>query len=284
MGVKIDSAAMEFDDLKYAQRERLIHLDQCLTWRGIANRRDLIGRFGVSSAQAAIDFRLYLERSKTPPRYDAARKTYVAAANHKPLVPSNLTEAYESVLAPEKEHGRATLPQPVRRADAGIVALLYQALDAGHALNIRYTSMTTGTDDGQWILPANFSSDGESVHLRAFSFKHHEFRDYLPIRIDPGSTFETRPVTETIPEDRDWHTLTRIWLRPRKGLSPRQAGAVRREYGFEADMLCVETTKALEFYFDRRWGLNQPGARLERARTEYEEPSAHTSKRSTRAV
>lgn len=53
--------------------------------------------------------------------------------------------------------------------------------------------------------------------------------------------------------------------------SPRQAAAVRREYGFDGDTLCVETTKALEFYFNRRWGLDLPGARLERARTEYDE-------------
>ncbi len=27
--------------------------------------------------------------------------------------------------------------------------------------------------------------------------------------------------------------------------------------------------KALEFYLDRRWGLNEAGARLERVRTEH---------------
>jgi len=274
---------VEFDYLKHAQRERLIHLDQCLTWRGTANRRDLTERFGVSTAQAAIDFRLYLERSKTPPHYDAARKTYVASDKHKPLVPFTLIQAFDSVLAPVHEPGRASLPQPVRRANARIIARLYQAMSAGLALNIRYTSMNSASDEQQWILPTNFSSDGESVHLRAFSFRHGEYRDYLPIRVDSGSKFDTRPVTEAIPEDRDWHTVTHIWLRPRKDLSPRQAAAVRREYGFDDDLLCVETTKALEFYFDRRWGLNQPGARLERARTDYIEPSAEPSSRLTEA-
>lgn len=260
---------MEFDDLKHAQRERLIYLDQCFTWRGIANRRDLTRRFGVSSAQAAIDFRLYLERSKTPPEYDPVRKAYLATDAHQPLVSSTLNQAFESVLAPDGDPVPATLPQPVRHANAKIIALLYQSLNARRALHIRYTSMTTGTDDGQWILPTNFSSDGEAVHLRAFSFKHREYRDYLPIRIDPGSTFETRSVTEELPDDKDWDTRTRIWLRPRKALSPRQAAAVRREYGFDGETLCVETTKALEFYFNRRWGLDLPGARLERVRTEY---------------
>ena len=51
---------MKLDDLKHAQRERLIFLDRCLTWRGMANRKDLIDRFGISIAQAALDFRVYL--------------------------------------------------------------------------------------------------------------------------------------------------------------------------------------------------------------------------------
>ena len=59
---------MIFDDLKHAQRERLIYLDQCLTWRGAANRRNLTTRFGISAAQAALDFRVYLDRAReTPP-------------------------------------------------------------------------------------------------------------------------------------------------------------------------------------------------------------------------
>lgn len=263
---------MAFNDLKHAQRERLVYLDRCLTWRGSANRRDLMLRFGISSAQAALDFRLYLERAgKRPPTYDPVRKTYIAAEGQEPLVPSSLTEAFETVL--EEESRSAALPQPERRADPRIVTQLYQAMKAMQTLHIRYTSMTSGADNGQWIAPTHFTSDGESVHLRAYSFKHKQYRDYLPIRVDPSSTFKTRSLSEPLPEDRDWNTRARIWLRPKTGLSPQQAAAVRREYGFDGKLLCVETRKALEFYFDRRWGLDQPGARLERARTEYEDPS-----------
>jgi hypothetical protein len=32
----------------------------------------------------------------------------------------------------------------------------------------------------------------------------------------------------------------------------------------------VETRKALEFFLDRRWGLDEKGARLERVKTVYE--------------
>ena len=51
-------------------------------------------------------------------------------------------------------------------------------------------------------------------------------------------------------------------------LSPAQAAVVRREYGFNADLLKVEMRRALEFYFDRRWGLHEPEPRLEKVKTE----------------
>ena len=264
---------MTMNDLKHAQRERLIYLDRCLTWRGMANRKDLVDRFGISTAQAALDFRTYLGLIRgTPPAYDATRKTYIAASDHQPLSPCSLTEAFD-ILVDGGENGelpQPILPRPERKADAKTIARLHQALRSGKAVHVRYTSMSSGADDGQWIAPTRFTSDGESVHVRAHSFKHGEYRNYLPIRIDPDSSFEEKLLAEPLPEDVDWNTRAIIWLRPKSGLSDRQASVVRREFGFEGEFLRVETRKALEFFFNRRWGLDEKGARLERAKTEYE--------------
>ena len=262
---------MNLDDLKHAQRERVIFLDRCLTWRGVANRRDLIERFGISPAQAALDFRVYLDLTrKTPPIYDAARKTYIAARGHQPLAPSSATEAFEVLVSDEQNSPSSSLPRPERKADPEIIARLHQTIRSQKAIHICYTSISTGADEGQWIAPTRFTSDGESVHVRAFSFKHGEFRNYLPIRIEPDSSLKERLLTEPLPEDVDWNTLAIIWLRPKSGLSDQQATVVRREFGFEDDLLRIETRKALEFFFNRRWGLDEKGARLERAKTEYE--------------
>lgn len=262
---------MTLDDLKHAQRERLIFLDRCLTWRGMANRRDLIERFGISNAQAALDFRIYLDLARrTPPVYDPVRRTYLASDRHEALVCSSITEAF-SILADENQSTlTSSLPRPERKADPKTIARLHQAIRSGKALFVQYTSISSGVDQGQWIAPTRFTSDGESVHIRAYSFKHADYRNYLPIRIDPNNLLEERPLTEPLPEDMDWNTRAIIWLRPSTGLSSQQANVVRREFGFEGEFLRVETRKALEFFFDRRWGLDTKGARLERARTEYQ--------------
>jgi hypothetical protein len=263
---------MKLDDLKYAQRERLIFLDRCFTWRGLANRRDLIERFGISNGQAALDFKLYLEHvAKPAPQYDTVQKTYLAQTRHNPLFPTALQDAFKSVLSSLKLGLSDLLPGPVRSASPEIVAKLYRAMKGELAIHLQYTSMNTGSDHGQWIAPTAFSSDGEAVHIRGYSYKHREYRDYLPIRISDQSTFDTRALEEPLPFDRDWHTKALIWLRPISELSSEQAETVRREFGFQGETLCIETRKALEFYVDRRWGLNVKGARLERFKTDYQQ-------------
>lgn len=263
---------MKLDDLKYAQRERLIFLDRCFTWRGLANRRDLIERFGISIAQAALDFKQYLSHVSEPvPQYDTVQKTYLARPGHHSIFPTALQDAFKSVLSSAEIVPSDLLPGPVRSASPEVVAKLYRAMKGELAIYLQYTSMSTGPDQGQWIAPTAFSSDGEAVHIRAYSCKHREYRDYLPIRISSKSTFETRAVEEPLPFDTDWHTKALIWLRPSSELSEEQADTVRREFGFEGKYHCIETRKALEFYVDRRWGLNLRSARLEKVRTEYQE-------------
>lgn len=262
---------MKLDDVKYAQRQRLLFLDRCLTWRGAANRRDLMDRFDISNAQAAIDFRTYLQIACKPPHYDAAQKTYIASSFHQPLELSKITSDFEVLADRNESLPSSIVPQPHRRADPTIIMKLYHAIKGKKAIHVRYTSFETGADEGQWLAPVRFTSDGENAHLRAFSFKHQAYRDYLPIRIDPDSAFEERPLEEPLPTDVEWQTRARIRLRPKQGLSSAQAAVVMREYGFESDNLTVTTRKALEFYFIQRWRLGEESSRLEIANIDYDE-------------
>jgi hypothetical protein len=71
-------------------------------------------------------------------------------------------------------------------------------------------------------------------------------------------------LAEPLPRDDDWETIVTIRLQPKSNLSEEQAAVVRKEYGFDGKFLDVETRRVLELFFDRRWGLDQKGARLER--------------------
>lgn len=262
---------MRIDYLKHAQKERLLYLDQCFVWRGIANRRDLTEQFDTSMAQAALDFKAYLERSmQTPPRYDPVRKAYFAIPEHQGVFPDDIYQNWEAVILKGGGNHLDRLPSLNRLSESQVVSRLYQAIENNLSIHIQYTSMSTGKDSGQWITPTRFASDGERVHVRAYSCKHKSYRDYIPMRISLKSRFTTRAIEDNLLRDDDWETLAKITLAPKSFLSPEQARAVRREYGFRGRTLSIEIRKALEFYANRRWGLDLPNARLERVETHYE--------------
>ena len=97
--------------LKPAMFARLVYLDQCLTWRGQVNRKDLIERFGISSPQAAIDFREYLERVAEPkPRYDAVRKCYLADSKHCGLPFTHEAGSPDELVTSPASNGFSLLP------------------------------------------------------------------------------------------------------------------------------------------------------------------------------
>ena len=67
---------MAFDDLKHAQRTRLEFLDRLFLWEGAATRASLIKRFGISNAQAALDFRAYLAEAPKDSFFVTAHPLY----------------------------------------------------------------------------------------------------------------------------------------------------------------------------------------------------------------
>ncbi|WP_243612961.1 hypothetical protein [Shimia aestuarii] len=52
---------------------------QMLRTYGFVNRQHLMRHFGISSAQAAVDFRTFNDQNPGVMIYDARRKTYVAS-------------------------------------------------------------------------------------------------------------------------------------------------------------------------------------------------------------
>jgi hypothetical protein len=254
---------MDLESLNHAQRERILFLDRCFTWKGQANRRDLMARFDISTAQAAVDFRTYLSLTQTPPVYDATAKSYFSNDGHSPLSDVGTEQVFD-LLKEKSSHLETSIPLPKRVMDSAVVAQLYRAMTRERDIQITYTSMNSGLSEPQWISPTRFHFDGEAIHLRAWSHKHAEYRDYLPIRVLRKDNIVTRDRSSPLPFDTEWNQFVRLRIGPRSGLSDAQAGVVRLEYGFpEKRHITVETRKALVFYVKRRWRLDDNKSRLQ---------------------
>ena len=258
------SLSMAFEDLKYAQRKRLEYLDRLFFWNGAATRASLCQQFGISNAQAALDFRAYLKESKEDAlSYDATSRQYLAGDSFDrltgPAATSELMEFFPDNAQPDFD----ALPDLQRSQNVHAFLPLYRAMRAKQSVEIVYQSMRDPEPETRQIAPVRFVSDGVRLHVRAFCFTREKFRDFIPSRIDLELSFLKTEGAEGVPPDIAWFTWSILKIRPHERLSESQKKVVRREFGFIDDVLEIRIREALEFYPKRRWGLDQEFPRLE---------------------
>lgn len=257
---------MAFEEIKYAQRKRLEYLDRLFFWNGAATRASLIEQFGISNAQAALDFRAYLKVCKEDALlYDATLRQYLAKDTFERLTgPAETSELFE-FFSPESHADFDSLPNLQRTQNVQAFVPLYRAMRAKHSFEIVYQSMKEDEPEPEtrYIAPVRFVSDGVRLHVRAYCYMRQKFRDFIPSRIDLDLSFRNTVEAEDVPRDDDWFTWTVFKLRPHERLSESQKRVVRKEFGFVEEILEIRIRKALEFYPKRRWGLEQEFPRLE---------------------
>lgn len=182
------------------------------------------------------------------------RKAYVASDRHLGLEDASDLPPMLDVVADGAGERFDSLPTPDRQCPANVMRHLYRAMDRNLRVEIDYMSMSSCRTTSQWIAPAGIGFDGERLHFRAWSFRHRQWRDYVPVRVSDASTFATEPLAERLPRDEEWETIVRVALRPRSDLSEeQQQQAAREEHGFDGkELVVVETRAALAFCLDRR--------------------------------
>lgn len=255
---------MAFEDLKYAQRKRLEYLDRLFFWNGAATRASLIQQFGISNAQAALDFRAYLkELGEDALIYDATSRQYLAQKGFQrltgPAATSELLEFFEG----DAHSTYDELPDLQRSQNVNAFLPLYRAIRARQSVEIVYQSMRDPEPETRVIAPLRFVSDGVRLHVRAYCFTRNQFRDFIPSRIDLELSFLKIGGIQDVPHDEAWFTWSVLKLRPHERLTASQQRVVRTEFGFSEDVLEIRIRQALEFYTRRRWGLDQESPRLE---------------------
>ncbi len=256
---------MPTDTPRFAQEARLKFLDSLLFWEGRANRIDLIEKFQISPAQAALDLKTYLESAGPKSvTYDTRAKRYEATRQFKPIFGLPSPEEWLNRENRTDENQIDVLPTLGRHTDVQMLAQVYRAVRDRQALQIGYQSMTDAEPKVRWIAPHALASDGLRWHARSYCFLHDEYRDFVFTRMTvPGSgkALVQRPAGG-LPPDIEWSNVVELDLVPAAQHGDTQAAAIRREYGFKGNVLVVRVRQALLFYAIRRWGLDRPDSRL----------------------
>lgn len=274
--------SIKTNEPNWAARERLRYIETCAWWKGIVNRTDLTGLYGVSLAQASMDIQLYHEMNPASMTYNLRLKRYEATeAMTCMLGRPRLEQAVARFMAGEIQSAWpggaaewdgsavAVVRMPTREAGMEVERRAFMAIMNGQRLRMRYVSTSSGQEDWRWTRPHALGHDGAHWFLRAWCEKNDDFGDFRLSRI--GEIEWSRNQAKPPRPDLEWQEWVTFRVRPNRRLDKAGRKAVELDYGMTDGVLELKVRKAMEGYLRDRLGLMRadgtaPEALLERAK------------------
>nr|WP_241825810.1 WYL domain-containing protein [Salinivibrio sp. PR932] len=256
-----DSTGLE--ELSQAQRERLAHIDFTLFFKGEAGRSYLTERFSVAPSVATQDFARYKELVPSNVMYDEKRRVHLKTSAFQPLFNYDVMRTLATIsqgfgdgfLGKVKPPMACEAPFHLNKPKLEIVASVSEAIHKRAAINIEYTSLSTGKGRRQ-IVPHTLVDNGLRWHVRAFDRSHKKFRDFVLTRINEVQLIEDKvnEESETLQWDKQWNRIVELDLMPHPALTHPEA--VSMDYGMENNCLRVEIRAAFAGYLLRLWNVD----------------------------
>lgn len=252
----------------WSREQRLCFIEYRALWEGRVNRSDLIERFSISSAQASLDLREYMEFAANNLEYDKKEKTYVPAPGFRTRLVSPDPETYlKDLLArsldlvDDTSSSIGWLPPSdvvrtsARKTDGLAIRRLLSAMRHRSALTVLYQSMREEEPVLRDISPHAFAHDGNRWHVRAWCHLRQAWQDFLPSRM--LKVRESRSATRIDPQaDVAWCTQVEVVLAPHPELGPARRRAIEIEMGMKDGVARLPTRGALVRYVLRRHRLD----------------------------
>jgi hypothetical protein len=254
--------------IKWEQRQRLTLLEATVFWSGELSTNVLMECFGISRVQASKDLTLYQSLCPGNIRYDKFLKRYVIDEAFKPAFMTGTAGEFLQVLKVRQDRTGGALVtlvknlpevdviEPVfRQVNPAVLQAVNQAIVAGKEVQVRYQSMSRPEPALHRLCPHALVFDGLRWHARAFSYTHHEFRDFVLARMLSAELMVSADVDTS--EDVAWHKFVDVRIGAHPGLSATQKEAVEFDYGMEAGVLEHQVRAALAPYFLRVMRINR---------------------------
>ncbi|AWB68262.1 WYL domain-containing protein [Saccharobesus litoralis] len=254
--------APELDSLSYPQKQRLAFIDFCLLFRGYVSRHDITQRFEMGLANATRDLALYRQFRPdnceyTPAKIYEQTKQFTPLFSHDPRktlikLANDISDGYDAINDVEFP---VQSPSLLNVPDIFVVARLVQAILNGKAVNVIYTSLSSGSTTRE-LVPHAIVDNGLRWHVRAFDRKSQSFRDFVLTRISKVTLIDSEPQREEDKlEDHQWMRMMTMHLvaHPKNVQHPT---AIEMDYGMTDGVLELNVRAALAGYLLRRWNVD----------------------------
>ncbi len=249
---------------RWSVASRLEFATNRLYWDGTLGRDDLMGRFGLSPAQATADLSRLRADLGGGVVYDVSRRAYVSTEMfaEPPLDAARLLGELR-LIAEGVEGGQAgTLASPppmeiaggvARSVDSPVLRHVLWAIRDQRAIEASYVSFQRPEVERRKLSPHALVYDGFRWHVRAHDSGDGRFKDFLPSRL--SQTALAGPAAASADDDHDWREMVGLRVAPHPGLTEHQKAVVEQDYGMTSGVLDLEVRRAIVSYARRRLGL-----------------------------
>ncbi|WP_462174549.1 WYL domain-containing protein [Pseudoalteromonas gelatinilytica] len=254
---------MNVDNINFSQKQRLAYIDFKLLFVGYVTRAEIVTYFEKGLTSATRDINLYKELCPKNMEYDAKEKKYFQTSGFKPLfahdprktlvkLSNQITDGFDGI-------GDTTFPveapSQLNIPDIFIVAKLVQAVINQKAVNIIYTSLSSGSG-ARDIVPHSIVDNGLRWHVRAFDRKTQSFRDFVLTRITKVTIKNSEFIEcESKLEDHHWMRMMPLELVPHPN-NIQHPTAIALDYGMDNGSLELNIRAAMAGYLLRRWNVD----------------------------
>ncbi len=256
----------ELENISQAQKERLFHLDFKLRFLGLANRNDLVHRFGIKAAAATRDIALYKELASSNLLYDAKIKAYIKSNSFAPIFNCSGNQALSALYQGIGDDyvlssGGLILsetPTQLNSPDLDVLANVTIAIHQKKVLKLNYRSLSSGETIRE-IVPFALLDNGLRWHVRAYDRQRKQFADFVINRMEKPEVLNGKvPQNQTREKDNQWNRIVEMNIVPHPNL--KHPDTIAMEYGMHqtdaGHMLKVQVRAAVAGYVLRRWNVD----------------------------
>jgi hypothetical protein len=246
------------DTLSSSQLERLQYIDFLLQFAGKVRRLDLQTKFGMQTAAATRDLRLY--RDLWPDNMVYQAKTYLRSDHY--VADERLSYPFVMALLTLEDHVDKTIVGDVAFFDIGqhkapsldVLSALSRAIVGNYRATIEYISVSSG-ESTRVITPIALVNTGLRWHVRAFDKKRARFSDFVVNRIKSVTVLATQSAhQERSDSDHQWNRMVRLNLVPHPDLVHPEA--ILLEHKMLNGRLEINVRAALVGYFLNFWKVD----------------------------
>ena len=225
-------------------------------WEGAVNATDVAKHFRFTNKQGKQYLSHYKQHCPNNLAYDPSLKKFVPTSSFQCyFIQQSVGEYLEWLnhvptqsMPGDNHFTDSSTRLPARQVSPQTMRALVYAIKHQQAIDTHYASLNHPKGESRLIHPHTFVKTGLRWHLRGYSEKHDDYRDFVLSRFSNNTSLDDSRNYRSKHADKSWNAEVVIVLAPNPNLSETQQQLIAADYNMQNEQLPLRTRGALVHY------------------------------------